>query len=444
MDIIFLLLCVFQEIYIPLAFAVFFLSIFRLLWKIGNGSFFLELFYGYTTLTCVLMPAIGYTTFTRTNFFALLWVRYMPVTNEVYFSFVLPAVLLVSIIFFNFRKASPDDSAVVDKLVGQIKQLTLKIPSSAIVTLSLVSLFTYSISNFLPESFRLIGTFLFFGLFASLFYIVFKRDFPMRIYFIVGIILFIIFDAIHYGMFTIIAYMSGLFLILLLSGKKVSMTMKLMLLTFGIFFMSFLQLFKLALRTSKGDPSVFELASAVVTQSQHSQADAILFPMYYRMNQGYNIALVMRRIPARVDYLGGEYLSLTFASSFVPRLFWEDKPQAGGLVNMKMYTGITLIDWSTNVGPIGEAYGNFGYFGGWLYMIAFALFIRFAYVTFIKICLKRPIFFLWMPPLFFQTIYVMENDSLQAFNSLIKGAVFLFLMFKLFPSLFAANKTSWK
>jgi hypothetical protein len=157
------------------------------------------------------------------------------------------------------------------------------------------------------------------------------------------------------------------------------------------------------------------------------------------MNQGYNIALVMRYIPQRVEYLGPKYLVTNFVSSFVPRLFWEDKPKAGGIENMKIYTGINIKGWSTNVGPIGEAYGSFGYIGGWLYLMLFAGFIRVAYTKFISLSKRIPILFLWMPPFLYQTIYVMEADSLQAFNSLMKGAVFLFLLYKLFPVLFGVK-----
>jgi hypothetical protein len=123
----------------------------------------------------------------------------------------------------------------------------------------------------------------------------------------------------------------------------------------------------------------------------------------------------------------------------VPRLFWPDKPKAGGEENMRIYTGFIIKEWSTNVGPLGEAYGNFGYWGGWVYLFAFAFFIRYFYTKFIALCIKRPILFLWMPALFFQTFYVMETDSLQAFNSLIKGVVFLFLLYKVFPAVFPAK-----
>ena len=439
-----LLLCFFPNFLLQLALVVFIVSLARLLQKIGNGSFFLELLYVYTCFICLLMPWIGYNWFTKSNELAVVWVRYMPVSEIKYFSFVLPAVVLTSFVFFTARKNSPDDNAVVDSLISEIKKITLSIRPGIIIALTMVSLFAYTISNILPDSFKQIGTFLYNSLFAGLFYIIYKKDFPFRRYYIIGIVLFIILDALRWGMFTIIAYMGGLFLILLLSGKRVSAGRKMALLVLGVVFIAFLQLYKLDLRKTrkaKGNEAATTIISNVISQTKESKFEQIIFPLYYRMNQGFNIALVQRRIPTRVDYLGGQYLGLTFASAFVPRLFWADKPQAGGIVNMKIYTGTAIKGWSTNVSPLGEAYGNFGVMGGWLYVVVFAMFIRFSYVTFIRICRKRPIFFLWMPPLFFQTIYVMETDSLQAFNSIIKGAIFIFLMYKLFPPLFPYFKT---
>jgi hypothetical protein len=236
--------------------------------------------------------------------------------------------------------------------------------------------------------------------------------------------------------------MGGLFLIILLAGKKIPLIIKFSLFIFAIFFIAFLQLFKLELRKSlrqRSNTPVTELIANVVTKTSASQFETTLFPLYYRMNQGFNIALVMRHIPERVDYIGPKYLLTNFASSFVPRLFWEDKPQAGGIENMRIYTGINIKGWSTNVGPIGEAYGSFGYIGGWLYIMLFAGFIRVVYIKFVSLSKRIPILFLWMPPFFYQTIYVMEADSLQAFNSVMKGAVFLFLLYKLFPVLFGVR-----
>ena len=302
-----------------------------------------------------------------------------------------------------------------------------------------MSLVAYSITNFLPETVKQLNTFLYFSLYASAFYIFFYKNFPWKWYLLAGVAGFIFLDAFNSGMFTIIAYMSGLILILIVADKKIALYRKVTLLVVGLIALSFIQLFKLDLRRAykRGEhASVTALATKVVSNSQETQLEALIYPIYQRMNQGYNIALVQKRIPRQVDYLGGEYLGLTFISSFVPRFVWPDKPKSGGAENMRLYTGIILTSWSTNVGPFGEAYGNFGHLGGWLYLFVFSFFIRGAYTKFLDICRNRPVFFLWLPALFFQTFYVIETDSLQAFNSLIKGAVFMFIMYKLFPILF--------
>jgi hypothetical protein len=67
------------------------------------------------------------------------------------------------------------------------------------------------------------------------------------------------------------------------------------------------------------------------------------------------------------------------ASAFVPRFLWADKPMAGGIANMKYYTGYTIKGYTTNVGPLGEAYGSFGVTGGVVFMMVLGTFIRFAY-----------------------------------------------------------------
>ncbi|OQP49448.1 hypothetical protein A4R26_30740 [Niastella populi] len=366
----------------------------------------------------------------------------MRVDEDTYFSFVLPAVILLGVVLFGFRRKSPDDADVVRNLLHRIKTDLLEVPPLAILTLCFISLMSYSISEILPDALRQVNTFLYYSLFAFLFYIIFHKNFPQRKYFAIGIGLFIVLDALRSGMFTIIAYMGGLFLIILLSGKRIPLMAKLGLFIFAVFFVAFLQLFKLELRRSfksSVNTPVTELVTNVITKTSASEFETTLFPLYYRMNQGFNIALVMRYIPQNVEYLGPKYLLTNFVSSFVPRLFWEDKPKAGGIENMRIYAGINIKGWSTNVGPIGEAYGSFGYIGGWLYMMLFAGFIRLAYTKFISLSKRIPILFLWMPPFFYQTIYVMESDSLQAFNSIMKGAVFLFLLYKLFPVLFGVR-----
>ena len=431
-------LSIFTNAYVELGLLLFALCLIRLIVKIGNGSFFLELLHTYAAFTCILMPLVGYEFYNDVKT-VILWVRKMPIPPEEYFAFNLPAVISMSLGFFLYRDFSPDDRPVIRRIVTQVRSDVMLIKPSVILTLSFSALVAYSITSFLPESVQQLNSFLYYSLYASAFYIFFYKNFPWKWYFLSGLVGFILLDAFNSGMFTIIAYMSGLILVLVVADKKVQLYKKFSMLIVGLLLLSFIHLFKLDLRRSykKGvDASVTQLATQVVSNSQETALEAVIYPIYQRMNQGYNIALVQKRIPSQVNYLGGEYLGLTFISSFVPRLVWPDKPKAGGAENMRLYTGIIIRTWSTNVGPFGEAYGNFGYLGGWVYIFAFSFFIRYAYTKFLDICRNRPIFFLWLPAIFFQTFYVIETDSLQAFNSLIKGAVFMFIMFKAFPVLF--------
>ena len=129
-----------------------------------------------------------------------------------------------------------------------------------------------------------------------------------------------------------------------------------------------------------------------------------------------------------------------FASAFVPRFLWPDKPEAGGKFNMEFYTGYRIVGWSTNVGPLGEAYGSFGVTGGIVYMFFLGLFIRWMYVLVFKAARNVPLLICWLPVFFFQIISSAETDSLQIFNSLIKASFFVWLLYKFLPSWFGVVK----
>ncbi|MBL7698731.1 MAG: hypothetical protein JNK79_11250 [Chitinophagaceae bacterium] len=433
-----LVVILFPGMYAEVTVILFLLCLARLILKIGNGSFFLELLHIYAAFSCLLMPLLGYKFYNEIKTL-ILWVRIMPIPAEQYFSFNIPAVVAMGWGFFLFRGSSSDDRPAIQRIVRHLRIDVLAIRPPVILLLTTSAIVAYFISGFLPDSIRQLNTFLYYSLFACAFYIYFYKDFPWKWYLLAGLVGFILLDAFNSGMFTIIAYMSGLILILVIADRKIELYKKLAMLIVGLFLLSFIQLFKLDLRRAYKhgqEANVTELATKVVSSSQETELEALIYPIYQRMNQGYNIALVQKRIPQQVEFLGGEYLGLTFLSAFVPRFVWPDKPEAGGKENMRIYTGIILTTWSTNVGPFGEAYGNFGNVGGWVYIFIFSFFIRAAYTKFLDICKNQPIFFLWLPAIFFQTFYVIETDSLQAFNSLIKGAVFMFLMYKLFPVLF--------
>jgi hypothetical protein len=150
--------------------------------------------------------------------------------------------------------------------------------------------------------------------------------------------------------------------------------------------------------------------------------------------------MVMKRIPVVQDFDEGDMVFKSLLASVTPRFLWPDKPMAGGHFNMKYYAGITITNYSTNVGPLGELYGAFGMLGGIAALSLLAFYIRFVYFKVWRISMKYPIMILWLPVIFYQATYSAENDVLQILNSTLKTAFFLWLLSKIRPTWFGIEK----
>jgi hypothetical protein len=230
-------------------------------------------------------------------------------------------------------------------------------------------------------------------------------------------------------------------------GRKTSLFKKVVLFVLGVFILLLIQSVKPTFRELTwngkfdGNKGVLFLNLVVdkISNPQLESADAF-FPLYVRVNQGYNISLVMQRFPAKMPFDGGRNLFINVMSSLVPRIFWPGKPEAGGKYNMQYYAGLAITGWSTNVGPLGEAYGSFGTAGGIIFMILLGALIRWAYALVFKKSIRIPLLIFWIPVLFYQVTYAAETDSLQIFNSLAKSAFFIWLLYRQWPGWFGAKK----
>ncbi|HTL07868.1 MAG TPA: hypothetical protein VL307_06410 [Chitinophagaceae bacterium] len=413
-----------------------------LLDKIGKGIVLRETIAFLYAFTCLVMPVIGYKYYDPTNGLAKLWVRYMPVPENNYFSYALPAVA-----FFAFAITLPfrvdnytDDGNEVKVLIDRIKKILTRTPKIGLVIISIGLIVSLGI-KFIPGGLQFFATLFFFSSFAGLLYIYYAPNFKYKYSLMVLFGLFIIYNAISVGMFTIVAYMGITIFSFLMLGKRTSLLRKITIFCVAAFFMIVLQNVKLAYRdyiwrSNYSDSKVALFADLFWKNIQ--KGDELIeqnafFQIYTRGNQGFNVALVMRRIPAIKPYDNGNNITKAFASAFVPRFLWPDKPEAGGKFNMEYYTGWVINGWSTNVGPLGEAYGSFGVTGGIIYMFFLGLFIRWVYVRVFKSSIKIPLMVCWLPVFFFQIVSSAETDSLQIFNSLIKSAFFVWLIVKIFP-----------
>lgn len=436
-----------------LAVLLFLFLLFFTVEKMGKGIVMRELISLHLVFICLVMPIIGYEMFNQSNFLARLWVRYMFIAEGEYFSYALPACSgFVTILCWPLTdKKINDFTSGVQPLIDRAK-LIVAGNNKVGPFLLLFGIVMFFVSNVLPVQIQFIFYLFYFAAFAGFLYVYFDKSFKYRVLLLVAFILYIVIHSLNSGMFTVIAYMGITISSFLFLNWRVSMLSKISVITIGLFGLFLIQSIKLDYRSKiwKGEYTgnkaalYGELLVDKISALDDIDAEKLLFPIYYRTNQGYNIALVMNRFPRVKEYDKGEKLGLDIASSFVPRFLWPDKPEAGGKANMLYYAGVTLRGYSTNVGPVGEAYAAFGKFGGMIYLMLLAFFIRWSYTKVFQISQQFPLIMFWLPVLYYQVSYASEADTLQVLNSLLKASVFMYVLYRIFPILFGGKFKQWE
>jgi hypothetical protein len=396
------------------------------------------------------MPWVGFQWYTIENPLARLWVRYMPVSESTYFNFALPAVsAFVTTLIWPIKKDDIDDEGeYMFKYILRLKVVLQRRPFTGIQILT-VGFLASLITPFLPTGLEFVGNLMSWTAFAGILYVYFTPKLKYRTLILILFAIMILEQSLQQAMFTIVAYMGITIFSFLFLQRSSPMWKKISMFLVAAFLLLIIQNVKTTFRRQvwfkgyAGDKT--ELFTDLLSQRIDAGVFTLLtpdalFPVYYRTNQGFNIGLVMRRFPAIKEFDYGSKLAIDVASSFVPRFLWPDKPKAGGQYNMKYYTGLVIEGWSTNVGPVGEAYGSFGVNGGIFYMFCLGLFVRWAYILLFKASRKIPLLILWMPVLFYQVTYSAENDTLQLLNSLLKSAFLVWVLYKALPTLFGIGR----
>jgi hypothetical protein len=175
-------------------------------------------------------------------------------------------------------------------------------------------------------------------------------------------------------------------------------------------------------------PSMVSLVGKYVTPGGRAWESDVLTLVVVRLNQGWIISAVMDHVPANEPFAEGETIKDAVVSAFLPRFLFPEKKEAGGRENFRRFTGLPIADeTSMGISPLGEAYANFGEFGGILVMATFGAFFAGLFSLSLKYVVHRPAFFFWLPLLFYQSIKA-ETEFLVVLNQLSKGAIVAFAM----------------
>jgi hypothetical protein len=437
------------EYHFSLSVSLFLLLIIMVLDLLGKGMVLRELIALYSVFICLVMPILGYTIFGFDSIQGKIWGRFMPIAQEEYFGFALPAVGLFTLaICWPIDNSKIGDSGYLMQMaIDRAKKKLQGMPKIGLY-ITLTGIATMFITFALPSAFQFIGTLLYWSSFAGALYLYYTKEIKYKRAYLLGFTCIIFSSALQNGMFTVVAYMGITIFSYFFLGRKMALGKKVLFFLLSCFFLLLIQNIKHEYRNyiwRKGyqDNKVLLFSELFINRLNNASViftKQAYFGIYYRTNQGFNVSLVMKRFPRVVPFDNGKNLQLSILSSFVPRLFWPNKPEAGGKQNMKYYTGIIIKTYSTNVGPLGEAYGSFGVTGGIIYMFLLGAFIRWAYKRVFIAALKIPLLIFWIPVMFYQITYSAESDTLQIFNSLIKSAFFVWILIKILPKWFGIDK----
>jgi hypothetical protein len=364
-------------------------------------------------LQCVFVPAVVYE-----NDYFLSVKMDMPISANFYFSYVLPATIAY-IIGLYFKKKKYNIPIIIN--------------SSNYVHKGWMLLFVGIIADFVPLGFF---SFLLSLLkYVGMFYLLFSTS-RYKYLAVILLLLSLVYHSLVNAMFHDLLINAVFFFFILNLKKKMSKLMIVTCFIFGIGLFVGVQTVKPLLREKLwyGGNTIKDKNEVIYQTVVNADiSDGVLTGYAIRLNQGWHISRVMNYIPKYNNYGVGESYVRSITSSLLPRFLKPNKAEAGGVENMKRYTGINLVGWSTDIGIMGEPYGNFGYFGIIAMFLIGFLFSEAIHVVEKKAQLKPELLF-WLPFLFYQVIKA-ESSSITVFNHLAKSALVVWFIFSKYSDL---------
>jgi len=304
--------------------------------------------------------------------------------------------------------------------------------------LFLIGVFSLVIGPFMPGMFQFIFFLFSQCLYISVLYcIAGKYVYAKWIYLATGLLS--ILAIASSGMFGELVWWSLIIATYVMIFTKWNFIKKLSLIFIGLFAIFLLQSIKNEYRrltwskTARQTPGISLLAETSFNAVWNiGEANIEYAPrlILYRMNQAYIVSRVMKYVPDKEPFAKGETVFVAMAASFVPRFLWPDKPMSGGHENMMRFAKFDPHEsTSYDIGQIGDAWANFGFYGGIIFLFLYGAFNAWTLKVIFNLSqTKFPSLILWAPIIFLQLLKV-EVSVVTNFNAAIKGAVFIALIF---------------
>ncbi len=178
---------------------------------------------------------------------------------------------------------------------------------------------------------------------------------------------------------------------------------------------------------NRGDNSIFSFSS--------------LAPSVTRINQGFIITNIINTVPDRQPFEHGSEMKIILEAAILPRILAPDKLNAGDRAIFMKYTGMHIKEGtSMALSSLGDAYINYGYVGGCLFMFLLGLTYSAVLNSFEKHSVKHPVLLLFLPLIFYYPIR--PDCELQTIlGHLVKSVFLIAVMVYVFKDIFVDQTT---
>ena len=386
------------------------------MWKAGKTFPILYLFFFTYFLQYIFSSYFIYTEYKELNAF-------MPIPQEQYFSYAVPAILFLFLGVFLFHKE-------ID-----IKNLLKKIDPRDASKLGYLLLF---ISLFF-DGLNFLGISIFESLFSFTSYLKYLAAFcflfsgTILSYFIIATIYIeLAISVLKSGVF-VSFFVWSLFLIIFF-GLKHSVSFGMRVLFFFIFIpviiiiQSVKEDYRKKVWTGKEEGSIGLLSDLAEKQrykedEPFSKSQGVVRTLG-RLCEGWHLGLTLRQVPKRVPIANGKEMLTDIVSSVIPRVIVADKKSVNSKEKFYKYTGHKLRGkTSMSIGVIGDFYINFGRYGSYIALFIFGTLIAISVRWFIaRFVVSDPINIIWVPFILSYLIRA-NNDFYIFFNAMVKGFV---------------------
>ena len=376
----------------------------------------------------------------------------MDVNEEVYLNFVFPAILFyLAGLFIPINKKKLDLYQIINNI-----EINKTVNSKIGVVLVLIGYSISLLNPFVPATLGFLMFLLINFKFIGAIYLLFSNN-RFKYLWITTVWGFYIYETVGGGIF-INLFVWGLLLAIFFAFRfRFTLIMKILLFVGGAFIVFFINSFKAEYRTVLAPKSIpvyserveskqkvfLEMATekVITTEGQDKYSD--LNDFISRLNQGWIFAKVLDHVPDNEPFTGGETFNNDIYGAVVPRFLDPNKTVRGGKEGAKKFerfTGRRLLEGTTmTIGILGDAYVNFGFIGGFIFMFAFGLVLNLMLYWIYDLSRIYPTLILWVPFIFFYTMRA-GNEFGVVLNFMTKSLVVVFGVFYLYKKQFRIEK----